>query len=309
MPDNDKPAIAVIGNYAVGMTIECERFPRPGETVKGRNFNSFHGGKGSNQAIGAARLGGRVAYGAMLGMDKFGDEALAMLKGEGIDVSFVKRTDKTSTGVGLIYVDAGGDNEIVIGLGGSELISPADIREMRDAVAGSKILLLQLEANLDAVAEAIAMAHELGVPVILNPAPFSPFPDESVRKTTYITPNETEATAMLGLDDVPEGRELAHRLHGKFGVAAIVTLGDKGAYIKTADIDQAVPGIAVETVDSTGAGDTFSSALAVALAEGKGLVDAVRFANHAAGLSVTVKGVVESIPYRKQVDDLVAVGK
>ncbi|MDR1612994.1 MAG: ribokinase [Planctomycetota bacterium] len=306
MPNGDKPVIAVIGNYAVGMTIECDRFPRPGETVKGRNFNSFHGGKGSNQAIGAARLGGDVIYGAMLGMDKFGDEALAMLKSEGINVERVMRTDKTSTGVGLIYVDANGDNEIVIGLGGSELISPKDIRAMRAAVAGSKILLLQLEANLEAVAEAIAMAHELGVPVILNPAPFSPLPDAVVGKTTYITPNETEAAAMLGLDSVPEGGELARGLHEKFGVSAVVTLGDKGAYIKTADLDRAVPGIRVETVDSTGAGDTFSSALAVALAEGKGLVDAVVFANHAAGLSVTVKGVVESIPYRGRVEELMA---
>ncbi len=293
--------VTVVGSYAVGMTIECQEFPVSGQTVKGHNFRLLHGGKGSNQAIGVARLGGRAVFGSCVGNDSFGDNALAMHDKEGIDRRFVKRTDRDATGVGLIYVSASGENEIVIGLGANEHFLPADVDAMRDAIANSDLLLVQLEMNLEAVARAIEVAHAAGVPVILNPAPFSRLPDAVVKKVTYLTPNETEAAAMLGLQSVTDGRELAHRLHAAYGAAAVVTLGEKGAYIKSGTVDELVPGIKVEPVDSTGAGDTFSSALAVALGEGRELPEAVRFANCAAGLSVTVKGVVESIPYRRQV--------
>lgn len=299
---SDKQAvITVIGSYAVGMTMECQEFPVAGETVKGHNFRRLHGGKGSNQAIGVARMGGKAIFGSCVGMDSFGDDALAMHDAEGIDRRFVKRTDKDATGVGLVIVAASGNNEIVIGLGANEHFLPSDVDAMRDTIAKSDLLLVQLEMNLESVLHAIDVAKEVGVPVILNPAPFSRIPDEAIRKVTYLTPNETEAAAMLGLASVPDGRELAHRLHETYGSSAVVTLGEKGAYIKSKDIDEQVPGIKVEPVDSTGAGDTFSSALAVALGEGKDLRQAVRFANYAGGLSVTVKGVVESIPYRRQI--------
>ncbi len=300
---NKKQAvITVIGDYAVGMTMECNEFPQAGETVKGRNFRRLHGGKGSNQAIGAARLGAHTVFGGCLGNDGFGDDALAMMKAEGMDVTHVLRTDKDATGVGVVIVNASGNNEIVIGLGAAEHFLPADVDAMLPAIKKSDILLLQLEMNLDAVAHAIEVAHGAGTPVILNPAPFSKIPDQYLKQATYLTPNETEAAAMLGLDSIPDGAELARRLHAAYGATAVVTLGEKGAYVKSADADELVPGVAVEAVDTTGAGDTFSAALAVGLGEGMELLDAVRFANRAAALSVTVKGVVESIPARAQVE-------
>ena len=301
---NKQAVVTVIGNYAVGMTMECQDFPQAGETVKGHNFRRLHGGKGSNQAICTARLGARTIFGGCFGKDSFGDDALAMMRDEGMDITHILRTDKDATGVGLVWVAASGNNEIVIGLGAAEHFMPGDVDAMLGAIKGSDILLLQLEMNLDSVAHAIEVAHGAGVPVILNPAPFSKIPDEYLRQVTYLTPNETEAAAMLGLDAIPDGADLARRLHATYGGTAVVTLGEKGAYVKSATIDEAVPGVKVEAVDTTGAGDTFSGALAVGLGEGMELLDAVRFATRAAALSVTVKGVVESIPYRKQVDGM-----
>ena len=296
--------ITIIGSYAVGMTMECKRFPQAGETVKGCAFKALHGGKGSNQAIAVARLGGKAFYGGCIGRDNFGQEALNMLEQEGIDIKSVKQTAEASTGVGFITVDESGRNEIVIDFGANDLLFPEDVEKMEKTIAASDLLLVQLEANNQAVARAIELAHKNKVPAILNPAPFCPLPDEIVRKTSYITPNETEAAAMLKLNEIPAGAELARKLHEKYGVTAIVTLGEKGAYIKNAEIDKAVPGLKMTAIDTTGAGDTFSGAFAVALGEGKDLETAVTFANKAAALSVTVKGVVESIPYRQQVDRL-----
>jgi ribokinase len=301
---NKTARVMVIGSYAVGMTMGCARFPREGETVMGRGFQLLHGGKGSNQAIAVARLGGSVTFGASLGNDSFGQSALEMLKAEGIDTTFVKRIDGVSTGVGFVIVSDSGNNEIVIDLAANERLLPADIDGMADAIAASDLLLVQLEVNKEAVIRAIEMAHQEGTKVILNPAPFQKLPDEIVRKTTYLTPNETEAAAMLGLDvsRAPDGRTLAHRLYERYEVSALVTLGEKGAYVRTGSIDEPVPGFKARVVDTTGAGDSFSGALAVALGEGKPLLDAVRFANRAASMSVEVEGVVPSIPRRAQVE-------
>jgi len=299
-----KSRIVVIGSYAVGMTMSCARFPKSGETVKGSGFRALHGGKGSNQAIAVARLGGNAVFGSCVGNDAFGDAAVEMLRAEGIDARFVKRSDKVPTGVGFVVVDATGNNEIVIDLGANEFLFAQDMDAMKDTIANSDILLLQLETNLEAVVRAIELAHAQGVMTILNPAPFQALPDGVIRKTSIITPNETEAMEMLGLDrHTPvSGAELARRLHGHFGVTAVVTLGPDGAYIKSAETDEAVPTYEIAVRDTTGAGDTFSAALAVALGEGKDLRTSVAFANKAASHSVSLEGVVESIPTRHTVD-------
>ncbi len=301
--------VTVIGSYAVGMTMGCARFPREGETVMGRGFQLLHGGKGSNQAIAVARLGGSVTFGASLGNDSFGGAALDMLKAEGIDTTFVKRMDGVSTGVGFVIVAESGNNEIVIDLGANHHLAPADIDRMADAIAAADLVMIQLEINPQAVIRAVDIAHEKGTRVILNPAPFQKLPDETVRKVTYLTPNETEAAAMLGWDvsrvldgHAMEGRTLALALFDRYGVNAVVTLGEKGAYIRTSSMDEPSPGFRARAVDTTGAGDSFSGALAVALGEGKELREAVRFANGAASLSVEVEGVVPSMPYRAAVE-------
>lgn len=294
----------VIGSYAVGMTMGCARFPREGETVMGHGFQLLHGGKGSNQAIAVARLGGSVTFGAALGKDTFGQSALDMLKAEGIDTTFVKLMDGVSTGVGFVIVSESGNNEIVIDLGANNRLLPADIDRMSNAIADNDLLLVQLELNAEAVIRAIDIAYQRGTKIILNPAPFQKLPDEAVRKTSYITPNETEAAAMLGpsVSETHDGRTLAHRLFDRYGVNALVTLGEKGAYVRTGTIDEQVPGYVARVVDTTGAGDSFSGALAVGLGEGTPLLDAVRFANRAASMSVEVEGVVPSIPYRNAVE-------
>ena len=302
--DGGKAQITVIGSYAVGMTISCARFPTEGETVPGRNFKLLHGGKGSNQAIAVVRLGGSAIFGSAVGVDSFGDAAVAMLKAEGVDSRFVTRKPGHSTGVGLIMVSDKGSNEIVIDLGANDALSIADIDPMNSAIAASDLLLVQLETNLDAVVHAVAIAHAAGVPVILNPAPFRKLPDATLAKAAYLTPNETEAAALLGLtqDAVLDGATLAARLFERFGTSVVVTLGEKGAHVRSAAVDRAVPTYAAKCVDSTGSGDTFSGALAVALGEGKDLIAAVRFANMAASMSVEIEGVVEGIPQRADVD-------
>jgi ribokinase len=302
--DSSKARVTVIGSYAVGMTISCPRFPAPGETMPGRNFKMLHGGKGSNQAIAVARLGGAVQFGGAVGADSFGRAALAMLRSEGIGTEFVVCKEKLSTGVGIVIVADSGSNEIVIDLAANEALSPQDVERMRDTIAASQFLLIQLETNLEAVVRAIEIAREVNVPVILNPAPMRKLPDAVIAAATYITPNETEAAGMLGISasDVPEGRGLASRLYERFGNFVVVTLGENGAYVRTANVDRHVPAISADCVDTTGSGHTFAGALAVALGEGRELVDAVVFANVAAGISVEVEGVVESIPYRAQVD-------
>ncbi len=302
--NNRKARIAVIGSYAVGMTMGCRRFPHEGETVMGRGFQMLHGGKGSNQAIAAARLGADVLFGGSVGKDDFGASALRMLADEGIDTTYVKRAEGEPTGVGIVIVAENGNNEIVIDLAANDSLPPSAVDAMGDAIADRDLLLLQLEVNPEAVIRAIEIAHRRGTPVILNPAPFRALPDEVVRKTAYITPNETEAAGMLGLDprQTRDGRELAAALYDRYRVNVIVTLGENGVHVRTESLDERVEGYTARVVDTTGAGDSFSGALAVALGEGRALRDAVRFANCAASLSVEVVGVVPSLPRRAAVD-------
>ena len=299
-----KARITIIGSYAVGMTISCARFPTEGETVPGRNFSMLHGGKGSNQAIAVARLGGAAAFGSALGSDSFGDAALEMLREEGIDASFVTRKSGYSTGVGIVIVSETGSNEIVIDLGANEALSVADIAAMEECIKQSDLLLVQLETNLDAVIRAVEIAHAAGVPIILNPAPYRDLPKATLSAATYLTPNETEAAALLGIapSATPDGAMLAAKLHEAYGNTIVVTLGEHGAHVRSNEIDRAVPTYPAKCIDSTGSGDTFSGALAVALGEGRDLITAVSFANMAASMSVEIEGVVEGIPARKDVD-------
>lgn len=301
---NRKPRIAVVGSYAVGMTMSCARFPKSGETVRGSGFKALHGGKGSNQAIAVARLGGEAVYCGCVGNDSFGEAAVAMLNSEGVDTTYVVRSADKPTGVGFVVVDATGSNEIVIDLGANEALAEGDVEKMEESMAGCGLLLVQLEANLQAVFRAMELAHRRNVPIILNPAPFQPVPERIVKMASYITPNETEALEMLGKDPVEpcSGPELARELHRRFGVASVVTLGKDGVHIADEGLDLSLPTYEIKVADTTGAGDTFSAALAVALGEGLDLVRAADFANKAASLSVSKEGVVESIPTREAVD-------
>lgn len=303
-----KAKIHVIGSYAVGMTMNAPRFPKEGETVPGYNFKQLHGGKGSNQAIGAARMGAEVKFTSCVGQDMLGDAALTMLRQEGIHIESVFRSQTASTGVGFVMVGDSGENEILIGLGANEELSEAHVEEAFASGFEPDILLVQLESNLDAVFHAMELAKEKGIPIVLNPAPFRMIPDEFVKLATYIVPNETEAESLLGRRGSPV--ELCEGLYGKYGTIVILTAGKDGAYFLEKEAETTHHQVknlkveAVQTVDTTGAGDCFNAALSVALAEGKSIAEAVRIANTSATLSVQVEGVVESLPYRTQVDEL-----
>lgn len=303
---SNKKKIAVIGSYAVGMTIVGDHFPIAGETVPGSDFLMSHGGKGSNQAVAAARMGGDVVYGTCIGNDSFGDMALRLYAEEAIDASHVRRSDKgLSTGVGLIYVNREGENEIIIDFAANREFSPADVDAMEPELKACSMLLMQLEGSMETVEYAAAKCRALGTPFVLNPAPYAPLSDELLRNCTYLTPNQTEARGILGLkaDDPIGDGALARRIQREKGVEnVIVTLGGDGAYVQTPTLSERVAGIRVQPVDTTGAGDTFTGAFCVALAEGMPILDAVRFANAAAGIAVTKAGVVESIPTREEVN-------
>lgn len=306
--DMDKKKIAVIGSYAVGMTIAGDHFPIPGETVPGHDFVMCHGGKGSNQAVAAARMGAQVVYGTCIGNDSFGDGAMKLFEEEGMDATAVRRSEKgLSTGVGLVLVNREGENEIVIDFAANKEFSPADVDRMLPVLKDCELLLMQLESSMETVEYAAEKCKEIGLPFVLNPAPYAPLSDALLANCTYITPNQTEARLILGLasDDPTEDAEIARKLADKGVKNVVMTLGGDGCYIKTADLDRQVPGFSVQVVDTTGAGDTFTGAFCVAIAEGKDIMEAVQLGNAAAGLAVTKYGVIESIPYREEAEQMI----
>lgn len=297
--------IAVIGSYAVGMTIVCDHFPISGETVPGHQFQAMHGGKGSNQAVAVSRLGAEVIFGTCVGKDSFGDRCLELYHEEGIDSSYIKRSQTgQSTGVGLIYVNKDGENEIVIDFAANNELSPSDIDEMVPMLKECRLVLMQLEINIETVVYTARKCRELGIPFVLNPAPFRKIPKELLENCDFLTPNQTEGRLLLGLetDSSLSDEDVALKIH-ELGVKnVIMTLGGEGALLVNGEYIKRVNGIPVEVVDTTGAGDTFSAAFCVAIAQGLMMEEAVRFANTAAALAVTKYGVIESIPTRKEVE-------
>jgi ribokinase len=295
-----KTKIHVIGSYAVGMTMRTNKFPKEGETVPGYNFCQLHGGKGSNQAVGVSRMGADVLFTSAVGKDPLGESALKMLKSEGIRTESVFTLQDVNTGVGFVMVGDTGENEILIDLGANEKLSNKNIDKAFSVDFDADLLLVQLEANLDAVFYALKLAKKQGIPVILNPAPYRSIPDEFIRLATYITPNQTEAEGLFGASGSPE--ELCQGLKDKYNVNVILTAGNQGAFYTE---DDKIKHLGVEEVDvrdSTGAGDCFNAALAVMLAEKKSLSEAVRVANTSATYSVQIDGVLESLPQRKLVE-------
>ncbi len=301
------PKIVVIGSSNTDMVVKLDRLPKPGETLLGGEFTSYGGGKGANQAVAAVRAGGDVTFVARLGCDALGDQALAFYIKEGIDTRFIFRDPSAASGVALIFVGGHGENSIAVAPGANAQLSPADLEAARPVITGADAVLLQLEIPLETVRSAVAMAHEAGVPVILNPAPAQPLPDDLREQIDLLTPNESEAGALSGLGyQFVEGKrkaskaaEVLHRLGSK---AVIVTMGENGALISEPERSQIIKSFKVEAVDTTAAGDTFNGALAVALAEKQPLPEAVRFAQAAAALSVTRSGAQESTPRREEIE-------
>jgi len=304
-----KPAIVVVGSLNMDFVVGVEHLPAPGETVLGRNFQMFPGGKGANQAVAAARLGGNSVAVRMIGRvgyDVFADHLKASLSASGVDVSAVHATKSQATGVALIWVDRSGQNSIVVASGANGELAAADVEAMRPVFRGARLALFQLETPLSTVARALGLARQQGLETILDPAPAQPLPAELLAQVDILTPNESEALQLLGR---PAARvspaaavEMAEALRRLGPKTVILKLGDQGCLAHDGVAPRHVPSFPVEVIDTTAAGDTFNAALAVAMAEGAPLEHALRFANAAAAISVTRLGAQASAPARREVD-------
>jgi len=297
-------SIVVVGSSNTDMIIQLDRIPHPGETILGGAFSSAAGGKGANQAVGAARAGGNVTFVARVGKDMFGDQALAGFRRDGINVSRVFRDVAAPSGVALIFVAKDGKNSIAVAGGANAKLSPADVKKAAKAIRSATVLVAQLETPLATVQAAAGIAVKNGVRVILNPAPARPLPDSLLQLVSILTPNEIEAELLTGIKvtDEAAAAKVAEKLRSRGVQTVILTLGSRGAFLASADGQQFVPGFKVKAVDTTAAGDIFNGALAVALAEGKTLPEAVLFANAAAALSVTRLGAQPSAPTRADIE-------
>ena len=290
--------VCVFGSLNIDLTVRLQRFHAPGETVTGRSFHTFTGGKGGNQAVAADRLGAKTAMIACLGADANGDMYLRALAKEGVDAARVARMMGETSGVALIEVDDAGENRIAVVPGANACLTAALAREARDAIAARACLLLQLETPLEGVIEAARIAHEAGLTVILDPAPARPLPDELLALCDYLTPNETELAALAGCPAESEADAVAacRRLLARGAGAVINKRGAKGALLVTREDVLSAPGFRVNAVDTTAAGDTFNAGFAVGLDRGMRVEDALRFANAAAALSTTALGAQPAMP-------------
>lgn len=298
------PKILVIGSSNTDMVVRAGRLPRPGETVLGGTFFMNPGGKGANQAVAAARLGGQVAFVCKTGDDLFGSEARRLFRQEGIDTSHLLTDPSAPSGVALITVDRQAENCIVVAPGANANLTPDDLRRAASAFEQADIVLLQLEIPMETVEQAALTACATGKRVVLNPAPATAIPARLLAALDLITPNETEAEAITGIRiaDRRTADEAARRLAATGAKQVVITLGAQGALVYEAGQSRIVEGYPVRAVDTTAAGDVFNGALVVALAEGKPLADAARFACKAAAISVTRPGAQGSIPTRAEVE-------
>jgi len=297
-----KPKIVVVGSANTDMVVQVQHLPEPGETVLGGDYIQSRGGKGANQAVAAARLGANVTFIARLGRDAFGDASVAAYEAEGIDTQFIIRDDKAASGVAVIMVNRGGENIIAVAQGANAKLSPDDIFAAENAIQNANCLLVQLEIPLETVQTAIELAVKHHVPVILNPAPAAKLPSHLLEMVDYLTPNETEAAILAGDHSAKHAMDGAYLLKTQFKIKnLVITLGEKGTAI-VGYRNQIVPPFHVHPVDTTGAGDAFNGALAVALARGDLLTDAVKFANAVAALTTTHSGAQSSLPTKEAVE-------
>jgi len=298
-----KPAnVVVLGGANSDFLVKAARLPGPGKTVEGDEFQQGPGGKGANQAVAAARLGARVSFIARLGADARGDELLAGLRAEGVDVSLVVRDARHPSGVALVMVDGGGEKQIMTAPGANRRLDLADVHAAEARIAGADILLMQLEVPLECVEAAASIARAAGVRVVLDPAPPQPLGESLLRDLHVIRPNADEAEVLTGVevDGEPAARNAAQNLLDRGASAAIVG-APGGNLLASARGTSWFPHLEVKSVDATGAGDAFAAALAVALAEDHSLHDAARFAGAAAAFATTRLGAQAGLPRREDV--------
>jgi len=301
--------IVVVGSINTDMVVGVPRLPAPGETVLGGAFRQVAGGKGANQAVAAVRAGADVAMVGCVGDEQLGHDAVGRLRADGVVVSNVHRVAGSASGVALIVVDATGQNSIAVAPGANMQLTRAHVCQAEALFASAGAVLVQLEVPLDTVSAVAAMAARYQCPLILDPAPAQPLPQALWRQLAVITPNTAEAERLAGRSiRQPEDAWLAADGLLEHGVeAVIITLGAAGVVVATRQTRTTIAGHPVQVSDTTGAGDTFAGALATRLAEGVDLVEAARFGNAAAALSVTRPGAQPSVPTRDEVTQMLAL--
>lgn len=297
--------ITVIGSSNTDMVVKSPRLPAPGETIIGGVFGMYPGGKGANQAVAAARLGGKVSFIGKRGNDVFGKEAAGLLQMEGIDTTYFFTDPDLPSGVALITVDDKGENCIVVASGANGSLLPNDLHSIDALIEKSSVVLLQLEIPLETVEYAVNLCAGKGISIILNPAPAQSLPASLLQKVSIITPNETEAEILTGLPvtNISEAQSAAIALHEKGVQTVIITLGAEGALVYHQNQFTKIESIPVVAVDTTAAGDVFNGAFAVCIANGDTVAEAAKFACRAAAVSVTKMGAQSSAPTLHEVNN------
>lgn len=294
--------VIVIGSSNMDMVVKADHFPAPGETVLGGEFFKHPGGKGANQAVAVARLGGETIFVTKMGDDDLGGELHKLYTSEKIDTRYIFFNDKYSTGVALITVDKNGENSIVVASGANMLLTEDEIKMLEDEMQKDDIILVQLEIPLNVVEYVCLLAKEKGCRVVLNPAPACTLSDSIMSNLYLITPNAKEAELLSGIPvkDWGSAEKAAVAISERGVNNVIVTLGELGALVYEKGEFTQVPAIKVETVDTTAAGDVFNGALCVSLSQDKSLTDAAQYASRASALTVGRMGAIPSIPYKHE---------
>ena len=305
--EQNRPRIVVVGSSNMDLVVKSERIPAVGETILGGDFMMTPGGKGANQAVAAAKLGAEVYFVAKLGDDIFSEQSLANFEKEGVNTEYVTHSREAASGVALITVDRNGDNVIVVAPGANQQLSADDVKAAESAISSSGAVVAQLEVPLETVEAAARLARNCGVPFILDPAPAQELGAEFLQMVDVLTPNETEAKILTGIEvtDEDSACAAAEDLLKRGVGAVIVTMGAKGFLLATADRSEFVAALKVNAVDATAAGDAFTGSLAVGMARGRTLREAAAFANHVGALSVTRMGAQSSMPSSEEVESFV----
>lgn len=299
--------IVVFGSFVVDLTGRTEGLPLPGQTILGKSFRMGAGGKGSNQAVAAHRAGGDVTLVTKLGNDMFANVAMDFYKKEGMSTDYILHDDNCATGVALIIVDEiSAQNEIVVIPGACNHITMEDVEKCRRLIENASIILLQHEINPEAQSAVIDIAHNAGTRIILNPAPAVPVPDSIMSKIDIITPNETEAQVLTGVEvNSYETAGRAAEMFLKKGVKnVVITMGSMGAFATDGVNSDLLPCMKVDAIDTTGAGDAFNGGFAMALSEGKSLFEALRYGTATGALAVTRMGTAPAMPMREEIEKM-----
>lgn len=300
--------ILIVGSSNTDMVIKADHLPAPGETILGGTFLMNPGGKGANQAVAAARLGGNVVFICKTGNDIFGRQSIQLFQEEGIDTSYILSDAKHPSGVALISVDKNAENCIVVASGANATLSVGDLQRAEAVIGEAVMVLMQLEIPVATVQYVAATASAKNIKVILNPAPACELPDELLKNINIVTPNKTEAEMLTGIKvtDLDSAKEAALKLNSKGIETVIITLGVSGALVLHDQKFTHIRALPVTAVDTTAAGDVFNGALAVAFSEGKDVLAATEFACNAAAIAVTRLGAQSSAPYKREIDGFLA---